>query len=152
MLHRADRSRRRLAASALLGALVVLAAIPAYLAVTPAWRGVALRGACALLVAAGCARAARWVRRARVAGPISPLDAPSIPAPPVALDERFLALWDDVRFGTRSRRYFDRILWPRLMALAGRPLPRPADRLGIGRRGPSLASLDAVIAEIERRP
>jgi hypothetical protein len=149
---RTDRPRRRLAAFALLGALVVLAAIPAYLAVAPAWRGVALRGACALLVATGCARAARWVRGARVSGPLSPLDAPPIPVPPVALDERFLALWDDVRFSTRSRRYFDRILWPRLVTLAGRPFPRPADRRGIGRRGPSLASLDAAIAEIERRP
>ncbi len=149
---RARRSRRRLAGLALAGVLVLLAAIPAYLAVAPAWRSVALRGACALAVAVGCARAARWARSVRAPGPVSALDAPAAPVPVAALDERFLALWDDVRFGTRSRRYFDRVLWPRLAALAGHPLARPAARRGIGRRGPSLTSLEGVLAEIERRP
>jgi hypothetical protein len=38
-------------------------------------------------------------------------------------------------------------MWPRLTALTSRPLARPATRLG---RGPSLAALRDVIAEIER--
>ena len=71
---------------------------------------------------------------------------------PPDLDERFLGLWDDVRYGARSRRYFDRVLWPRLLALAGRPLVRPRHRRGLGRRGPSLAALERVIADIEGRP
>jgi hypothetical protein len=149
---RPEVSRRRRAALGLAGALVVLAAIPAYLAVAPSWRGAALRAACALLVGVGCARAARWARGARSSASVSPLDAPPAPPAPVALDERFLGLCDDVRFGSRSRRYFDRILWPRLSRVAGGPLARPADRRGIGGRGPSMAALEGVIAEIERRP
>ncbi len=149
---RAERSRRRLVGGALVGGLALLAAIPAYLAVAPGWRSLALRGAAALLVAIGCTRALRWARGAREPEPVSLLDAPPARAVPAAVDERVLGLWDDVRFGARSRRYFDMILWPRLAALAGDPLPRPAPRRGLGRRGPSLAALERVIAEIERRP
>jgi hypothetical protein len=61
----------------------------------------------------------------------------------------FLDLASDVRTAMRSRRYFDMVLWPRLEALAGRPLLRPRLRAG---RGPSLAGLRDVITEIERRP
>ena len=56
-------------------------------------------------------------------------------------------------YGARSRRYFDVILWPRLGALAGsETLTRPADRRGVRRRGPSLRAIEALVAEIERRP
>ena len=33
---------------------------------------------------------------------------------------------DDVRAARRSRSHFERIMWPRLTALAGRPLVPPA--------------------------
>lgn len=62
---------------------------------------------------------------------------------------------DEIRFGVRSQRYFDHVLWPRLCALAregtepAAPLDRPAGR-GFG-RGPSLAALGALIASLERR-
>jgi hypothetical protein len=38
-----------------------------------------------------------------------------------------------------------------LLALAGTDLPRPAERPRILRRGPPLATLERLIAEIERR-
>lgn len=62
---------------------------------------------------------------------------------------------DEIRFGARSRRYFDHVLWPRLCALAregtepAAPLERPPGRR-FG-RGPSLEALRALIASLERR-
>jgi hypothetical protein len=58
-----------------------------------------------------------------------------------------------VIYGTRSRRYFEVILWPRLVELArSEMLPRPEDRRGLRRRGPSLRAIEELVAEIERRP
>jgi len=146
-------SRRRLAVGAVAAAVVALAAMPTYLALSPAWRPVVVRLACAAAVVAGCARAMRWARGAAGPSATSPLDAPPPPAPSPELDARFLALRDDVIYGARSRRYFDVILAPRLAALAGaRGLPPVPARRGLRPRGPSLAALDALVAEIERRP
>lgn len=147
------RSRRRLVGGAVLVALVALAAIPAYLALSPSWRPVAVRLACTAAVIAGCVRALRWARGAAAPPVVSPLDAPAPPAAVPELDARFLALRDDVIYGTRSRRYFDVILWPRLGALAGSEmLARPANRRGFPRRGPSLRAIEELVAEIEKRP
>ena len=134
-------------------ALVVLGAMPAYLALGPSWRPVAVRLVCTTVVIAGCVRALRWARGAAVSPVVSPLDAPALPTAGPELDARFLALRDDVIYGARSRRYFDVILWPRLDALAGTAmLPRPANRRGIPRRGPSMRAISEVVHEIERRP
>ena len=134
-------------------ALVALGAMPAYLALGPSWRPVAVRLVCTTVVIAGCVRALRWARGAAASPVVSPLDAPALPTVGPELDARFLALRDDVIYGARSRRYFDVILWPRLDALAGTAmLPRPANRRGIPRRGPSLRAISEVVAEIERRP
>jgi len=124
--------------------------MPAYLALSPPWQPVAVRLSCAAIVAAGCVRALRRARGAMEAEPRSPLDAPPPPAAVPELDARFLALRDDVIHGTRSRRYFDRILWPRLSGLAGTDLPRPAERRGLRRRGPSMSVLARLVTEIER--
>ena len=148
---RSERSPRRLAARGLLGALLVLAAVPMYLAVSPSWRLPVVRLVCAAIVAFGCARIIRAVRRRIGEDPRSPLDAPPPPAPSPALDGRFLRLRDDLTFSARRRRYFDTILWPRLQALAGGDLPRPAERRRLGGRGPSRAAIARLIAEIERR-
>ena len=62
---------------------------------------------------------------------------------------------DEIRFGVRSRRYFDHVLWPRLCALGregaepAAPLPRPPGRR-FG-RGPSLEALRSLITSLERR-
>jgi hypothetical protein len=62
---------------------------------------------------------------------------------------RLQELIEDVRAARRSGRHFERALWPRLTALASRPLTRPPAHL---RRGPGLGALRGVIAEIEREP
>lgn len=148
----AERSGLGLVARGLLAALLLLAAIPAYLAFAPSWRAAAVRVGCAVIVISGCARVIRGVRRSIEGHAPSALDAPPAMSPAPELDERFLRLRDDLVFSTRSRRYFDVILWPRLGELAGGTLPRPAERRGIRRRGPSLKTLESLIAEVEKRP
>jgi hypothetical protein len=148
---RTERSPRRLAMRGLLGVLLILAIIPMYLAVAPSWRPVVVRLACTGLVVVGCIRVIRGVRRAIQPDALLATDPPP-PAPPSpTLDAFFLRLRGELTFSVRSRRYFDAILWPRLLALAGTDLPRPAERRRILRRGPPLATLERLIAEIERR-
>ena len=147
----ADRSARRLVARGLLAMLLVLVAIPVYLVLAPSWRPIAVRLACAVIVAAGCVRAMRRVRRAIGEYAPSALDAPPPPSPAPELDPRFLRVRDDVIFSTRSRRYFDRVLWPRLLDLAGGSLAPPAERRRFRRRGPSPGALARLLAEVERR-
>lgn len=132
--------------------LLALAALPAYLTMSPAWRPAAARLACAVAVAIGCARARAWARDAVATPAISPFDAPPAPPPELTLDPRFLRLRDDLVASTRRRRYFDVVLWPRLSALAGSDLPRPAEPRGPIRRGPSLAIIERLVARIEGRP
>ena len=145
--------RRRLAVGAVVAALVALAGMPTYLALSPSWRPVVVRLACAAAVIGGCVRAMRWARGAAAPPVVSPIDAPAPAAASAELDPRFLALRDDVIYGARSRRYFDVILAPRLAALAGTEgLPPVPPRRGFRRRGPSLRAVEALVAEIERRP
>lgn len=127
-------------------------ALPVYLMVSPSWRPAAVRLSCAVVVAFGCVHARRWARDALAAHAISPFDAPPAPPPAAVLDAGFCKLRDDLAASTRSRRYFDVILWPRLSALAEAELPRPAERRVVSRRGPPLHVLGGIIAEIERRP
>ena len=146
------RSPRRLAGLALLGLIVAGGVMPAYLALSPSWRPIAVRLVCTLAVIAGVIRAVRWAR-ATAPATESLIDAPMPPTPGPELDQRFLALRDDVLHGTRSRRYFDVILGPRLAALSATQLPDLPPRVGWRRRrGPSLATLSAIVGEIERRP
>jgi hypothetical protein len=146
-----EQSARRLAARAIVVTLVILVAMPLYLTLEPAWRPLVARVACAAIVAAGCLRVLRGVRRATETETGSALDALPPPPPPPELDSRFLRLRDELIFSTRRRRYFDVILWPRLLALAGTDLPRPPEQRGVRGRGPSLALLEDLIARIERR-
>jgi hypothetical protein len=151
MSPRAEASPRRLAARGLLAALLLLAAVPGYLAVEPSWRLVAVRVVCGVMVAFGCARVIRVARERIVHDPPSPLDAPPLPAPDPTLDAHFLRLRDELTGSARRRRYFDAILWPRLQALAGADLPPLAERRRFSGRGPSLATIAKLIAEIEKR-
>jgi hypothetical protein len=149
---RVERSPRGLAGRAILVSLVVLAAMPLYLSLDAAWRPLIVRLACGALVAVACTRVMRALGRAVERDTVSPLDAPPPAVPEPELDSRFVRLRDEVVFSTRSRRYFDAILWPRLVGLAGSDLPRPAERRGLRRRrGPTLAVLEDLIARIERR-
>lgn len=148
----ASRSGRRLIGLAIVAALLALVAMPGYLLIPPAWRPVVVRLACAGIVAVGCVHLRRWARDGLAAPAISPLDAPLAPPPAAELDAGFRRLHDDLIASTRSRRYFDVILWPRLSALAGAELAPPAERRVARRRGPSLHAIERIIAEIERRP
>jgi hypothetical protein len=84
-------------------------------------------------------------------GPPSALEArPPVPPAPEQ-DARFVRLREDLVLSGRSRRYFEAILWPRLLELAGGDLGRPAGPPRTLRRGPSLGALAGLIAEIEKR-
>jgi hypothetical protein len=147
----ADRSPRRFVARGLLALLLVLVVIPVYLVLKPSWRPPVVRLACALVVAAGCVQARRRVRQSIGERAPSVLDAPPPPSPAPEMDHHFIRARDDIVLSTRSRPYFDRVLWPRLLALADGNLEPPAGRRWIRRRGPSPAALGTLIAEIERR-
>ena len=128
-----ERLAVRFVARGFVTVLVILAAVPAYLTLAPSWRPLAARLACAALVFVGCARLIRSVRRSLAEHPPSALDAPAAKAQPPELDERFLRLRDELVFSTRSRHYFDSIVWPQLTKLAGVDLPRPPGRRGFRR-------------------
>jgi hypothetical protein len=145
-------SRPRLVGGAIFAIVVILAATPTYLALAPTWRTLAVRLVCATAAIAGCIRAVRWARDAVAAERISPLDAAEPQPPGPELDPRFLALREDVIESARSRRYFDVVLWPRLVELAGTQLRRPASRWSVLRRGPSMRELSRLVGEIERNP
>jgi hypothetical protein len=132
-----------------LGAVVLLAVVPVYVYVEPPWRPLVVRLAAALVLGAGLLqlRAAVAARLAR--GPSALDDARDRPRVAPAIPLRFQELIEDLRASRRSRRHFERILWPRLTALASRPLTPPPARRG---RGPGLAGLRDVITDIEREP
>jgi hypothetical protein len=148
---RSRRAEERLgpvaARSAVLAGLVVLVAVPVYAYVEPPWRPLVARLAAALVLGVGLLQL-RSVLVARIrADGLSALDAARgrrVPEPGVP--HHFLDLVGDVRAALRSRRHFERVFWPRLAALAGRPLPPPPLRPG---RGPSLAGLRATLAALE---
>ena len=136
--------------SAVLGVVVLIVTVPVYVYVEPSWRPVVARLACAFVLGVALLQLRRalldrladdggWVLDA-VRGRREP--EPGVP-------HHFHDLASDVRTALRSRRYFEKVLWPRLTALTPRPLPRPSARPG---RGPSLASLRRVIAAIEKQP
>lgn len=144
-----DRSAMYFAARGFVTVLVVLAAIPAYLTLAPAWRPLAARVAAAALVGIGCMRLIRSVRGSLEEQTPSALDAPAARAASPELDERFLRLRDELRFSTRSRQYFDSILSPQLAQLAGRDLPEIPTRRRFRRDGPSVSALAGLITKVE---
>ncbi|MGH7389286.1 MAG: hypothetical protein ACREM3_07480 [Candidatus Rokuibacteriota bacterium] len=133
-----------------LGGVVLLAAVPVYVFAEPPWRPLVARVAAALVLGVALLELRRALAGRLARGEPSALDeARGRPAPTPAVPLRFLDLVNDVRAALRNRRYFEEVFWPRLAALAGRPLVRPPLRAG---RGPSLASLRDVVAVIEKRP
>src|SRR5262245_36281154 len=147
---RADHSLRRVGLrSTLLGAVVLLVTVPVYVYAEPSWRAFVARLACAFVLGVALLQFRRALldRLAELDG--SGLDAARAHRDPEpGVPHHFHDLASDVRTALRSRRYFDKVLWPRLQALTPDPLSRPAARPG---RGPSLASLRRVIAVIEKR-
>ena len=147
---RGERSLARIAARcALLGAVVLLATVPVYVYVEPPWRALVARLASALVVVGALLQLRRaLVDRLGPAGASALDEARGRRAPEPGVPHHFLDLVGDVRAARRSRRYFEEVLWPRLVALAAHPVARPPGRPG---RGPGLARLRAVIAVIEKQ-
>jgi hypothetical protein len=135
---------------AVLGGVVLLAAVPVYVYVEPGWRPVVTRLAAAFVLGASLLQ----LRRALVDhlardGAWALDEARSRRGPGPAVPHHFEELVAAVRAALRSRRQFEKVLWPRLAALTSRPPERPPVRPG---RGPSLASLRAAIDAIEKQP
>ena len=133
-----------------LAGVVLLAAVPVYIYVEPSWRAMAARLAAAL----GLGTTLLQLRRALVdrlaQGGASALDeARRRRGPSPGVPHHFEELVGSVRAALRSRRQFEEVLWPRLVALTSRPPDRPPVRRG---RGPSLASLRAAIDAIAKQP
>ena len=147
----ADRSLALIAARcAVLGGIVLLATVPVYVWVEPAWRALVARLAAALVLGVTLLQLREALTSGLAAAGASALDAARVrQAPEPGVPHHFQDLAGDLRSALRSRRYFEQALWPRLQALSSRPLARPPLRHG---RGPSLAGLRGVIADIERQP
>lgn len=135
---------------AVLGGVVFLAAVPAYVYVEPSWRPLVARLAAALVLGVALLQLRRTLVERIAEGGASALDdARHRRGPEPSVPHHFLDLTRDVRAALRSRRYFDEVLWPRLAAFTSRPLVRPPVRRG---RGPSLTALREVIADVEKQP
>jgi hypothetical protein len=133
-----------------LAAVVFLATVPVYVYVEPSWRSLVASLAAALVLGVTLLQLRRALADRLETDGGSPLDAARARRDPAtSVPHHFLDLVSDVRTALRSRRYFERALWPRLTKLTSRPLVRPPSRPG---RGPSQASLRAALAEIERYP
>jgi len=147
----ADRPLAQVAVrGAVLAGLVLLGVLPLYVWVEPSWRPLVARLAGAFVLGVALLQLRRVAADGVEAAGASALDAARWQrGPEPGVPHHFVDLASDVRTALRNRRYFETVLWPRLEALAGRPLARPPLRRG---RGPSLAGLRAVIADIERRP
>ena len=147
----ADRALTRIAArTAALSGVVLLVSVPFYVYVEPSWRATIARVACAFVLGVALLQLRRALVDRLAARGVSALDAARARREPEpGVPHHFEDLASDLRTALRSRRYFDKVLWPRLTTLAARPLARPLARPG---RGPSLASLRRVIAAIEREP
>ena len=134
--------------SAFLAAVVLIVTLPVYVWVEPSWRSLVARLACAFVLGVALLQLRAVLATVLEAGGASPLDAARTrPAPEPSVPYHFQDLVSDVRMALRSRSYFERALWPRLEALAARPLPRPRLRPG---RGPSLAGLRRVLDTLGR--
>ena len=145
----ADRPLRGVAIRcSVLAGLVLLLAVPAYVYVESPWRPVVARVAAAVVGGVALIELRRVLVGRLGLGDASALDEErDRHAAPREVPLRLLDLMGDVRLALRSRRHFEDVFWPRLAALAQRPLTPPPLRVG---RGPSLASLDAVTAAIEK--
>ncbi len=151
MLERPSERRWPLVAGAIVFVgLVALATLPAYTFVEPRWRPLVVRMAAALVLGVLLLQVHKRVARCIQQDVASAFDAAlatAVVEPRV--DRRLVELEATVTSAVRSRRSFERVLWPRLTALATAPLTAPVSRR-FG-RGPSLEALRSVIDAIERQ-
>ena len=151
--HRERRWPRIVAGYAVLFA--VLAALAAFIHDTapPAERPVVIRLAVALAVAAIILHLRLYFRGDPRWEPPSEFEEALKPQPAVPkLDASFGRLREQIENGIASRSYFERVLWPRLQALARargqEELSMPAGR-GWPDRGPSRRAVAELIDDVE---
>jgi hypothetical protein len=145
---------------AVLLALAGLAATPAYLYAEPADKPAVVRLAVAVVVGVALIHLLKIVRATIEAQPPSAFEQALAPrASEPRLAQMFVTLRDELRSSRASQGYFEHVLWPRIVALVARqsraapegtPV-KPAGRRLLG-RGPSLATLRALVARLEERP
>jgi len=133
---------------AVLAVVVVLVTVPIYVWVESSWRPIVARLAAAVALGITLLQLRRALADRLEDADGSPLDdarrrRPLEPDVPYHLEQ----LVRDVRAGVRSRHHFEKVLWPRLAALASHALARPPVRR---LRGPSLANLRKLIASLEQ--
>ena len=151
---------RRLFGYAALVTLVGLVAKPITIAAEPGNRPFVIRMAAGVLLAIILVDLRGAARRALDEQPSSTFERFGWrrPAARPSIDRQFSELLDDVRFGPASQRYWSRVAWPRLCALADRLPDRPLlveparsrRRRWLG-RGPSLRAIRDVVARLEDR-
>jgi hypothetical protein len=151
---------RRVLGYAAIVALVGFAALPVAVAAEAGKRPLVIRVAAVIVLALILVDIRSAARRAIDAAPPSAFERLLRPRPAErpSVDRQFGELLDDVRFGPASQRYWSRVAWPRLCALADRlpgspRLVEPARsrlRRWLG-RGPSLAAIRDVVARLEER-
>lgn len=143
-----------------LATLVGLAALPIAVSADPANRPFVIRLAVGVLLAVILLHIRGAAGRAVDMEPPSAFDRALRPsrAEKIPIDRVFRELLDDVRFGPASHRYWSRVAWPRLRALAARlpespQIAEPA-RSRIRRllgRGPSFAQVRDLVSRLEER-
>jgi hypothetical protein len=157
MLRPPERRWPRVAANyAVFLALLAVAVVPVHRAVEAANRPLVIRLAGALVLVVVLIHLATRLRaRIEAQGP-SDFEGALHPLPLApTLDPRFAEIRDELRYSARSERYFDRVLWPQLIALADRVPRRPSPQVLVKpagrffRRGPALTTLRELIASIE---
>jgi hypothetical protein len=140
--------------------ILVLAMTPIYFYAAPSHRPTVVRLGAVLFLGIALIHLRKLAREWLDAQPPSAFEAALHRAPPEPrIAPLFVKLRDEVRFSARSQAYFANVLWPRILRLlaarTGQPLaaaPAMPDGRHLLRRGPSLTTLQDLIARIEERP
>jgi hypothetical protein len=137
------------------GAAVTAVAYPIYVSVGDAYQEVVVRLAAAAILGIVMLQIRSRLARGLEEEPRSRFDLAREPTSrEVKVDPHLRELFGEVRNSVKSRRYFEHVLWPRLLALARRQaltLRPPALRWPTT-RGPSLISIAKLISTIEHKP
>jgi hypothetical protein len=139
--------------------LLVLSGVTAFLyeSVAPAGQLIVVRLAVAVLLAVILLHIRRYFRGDPLWDPPSEFEnALGRERLTAKLDPSLLKLREELNDAERSRNYFDRVLWPRLKAIAASNYPvgekiEPPSRARFAWRGPSLATLVALVDRLEQR-
>jgi hypothetical protein len=151
-----ERQWRETFARCVAWTLVVSAvAYPIYLTVPDEHQGLVIRVAAAAILGAVLMQIQKHLRKDLDDQAPSRFDmAREIQQRPAKIDPHFVELETELRHSLESRQYFDRVLWPRLLAIGERQgviLKRPRLRWP-ATRGPSLGDISELISNLEHKP